>query len=186
MRDLIDFIMLTEGKKDNIEPIELAYRKSDLAPVLSSSNLGDHFRLWQGYCDRFNNHEGDPSFQYAGAVLHNMFFSQFRAPRVNNVPNGPIGNLIKSKFKDFDNFKEQFADAAVKLQGSGWVYLDRSGEIKTIQNHMLKPNILLIVDLWEHSYIANYGSDRRKYVNNIWRIMDWNAVNTVWGMPYRT
>jgi superoxide dismutase len=185
MRDIINIITLTESKQDNIEPVELPYDRGSLSPVLSSGNLGDHFRLWSAYCDRFNNHEGEPSFQYAGAMLHNIFFSQFRSPRINNVPNGPIGNLIKSKFKDWDNFKEQFADAAVKVQGSGWVYLARSGEIRTIQNHQLKPDILILVDMWEHAYINGYSGDRRKYVNNIWRIMDWNKINSVWAVPYR-
>jgi superoxide dismutase len=186
MRDIIDIITLTESKRDNIEPIEVSYSKGDLAPVMSGSNVGDHFKLWQGYCDRFNKHEGDPSFQYAGAMLHNIFFSQFRSPRINNTPNGPIGNLIKSKFKDWDNFKEKFADAAVNFHGSGWIYLDRSGEIKTITNHQLKPGILVLVDVWEHAYFNGYGGDRRKYVNNIWRVMDWNKINSVWAVPYRT
>lgn len=184
MRDILT-LLEDKSKSSDLEPLETSWNESALQPVLSSGIIRQHKKLWDGYCDRFNRGEGDKNFNYAGAILHNLFFTQFRSARTNNEPNGPIGSLIRSKYKDWDSFREKFRETALKLQGSGWVYLARDGSIKTIPNHSLRQDILLIVDMWEHAYQMDYGTNKAKYLDNIWRIMDWNALNTRWGAPYR-
>jgi Fe-Mn family superoxide dismutase len=64
------------------------------------------------------------------------------------------------------------------IQGSGWVYLAQDGKIKTITNHAIKNDIVLLIDWWEHSFQFDYGSDKAKYLNNQWKIIDWDYVNT--------
>jgi len=188
MNDIREIITLLEAssKPNDIEIVKLAYPENSLQPVMSGNTVRYHYgKLAHGYADRFNKKEGDQTFNYAGAVLHNLFFTQFRAPRNNNKPNGPIGNLINSKFKNWDNFKEQFKEAALKLQGSGWIYLARDGTIKTIHNHQARTDILILVDMWEHSYNLDYGTDKKRYLDNIWRIFDWSMINSRWGQGYR-
>lgn len=185
MRELL-IILEEKSKPGDIEPVKLSYNDSTLQPVLSSASLKQHHKLWSAYCDRFNKKEGDVQFAYAGAMLHNLYFTQFRSPRTSNPPNGPIGNLIKSKFGSWDDFTEKFEDAALKMQGSGWVYLARDGSIKVIPNHSLRQDIALICDLWEHAYLSDYGSNKKKYIQNFFRIIDWNAINTRYMAPYRT
>lgn len=185
MRDIITLVE-EKSKSDKIEVVDLSYKMNDLTPVMSANSLRYHYdKLAKGYAERFNKKEGDQSFNYAGVILHNLFFTQFRSPRVKNEPNGPIGNLIKTKFKSWENFKEKFEDQALKLQGSGWVYLARDGSIKTIHNHQLRSDILILVDMWEHAYNLDYSSNKKKYLENIWRIMDWNVLNTRWGQGYK-
>lgn len=185
MRDLIT-LLEQKSTSDNIEIVDLSYSENALAPVLSGAHMRYHYgKLAHGYAEKFNDNIGDRAFNYAGAWLHNLYFTQFRAPRTNNKPNGPIGNLIKSKFKDWDNFKEKFTEAALKLQGSGWVYLARDGSLKTIPNHQVRNDILILVDMWEHAYNLDYSSNKTKYLENIWRIMDWNVLNTRWGQGYK-
>ena len=65
----------------------------------------------------------------------------------------------------------------MKIQGSGWIYLSKSGTIKTIKNHQIKNDIALLVDMWEHSYQNDYASNKAKYIDSLWRIMDWDAIN---------
>ena len=67
------------------------------------------------------------------------------------------------------------------IQGSGWVYLSYIGDIKTITNHEVQDDILLLVDWWEHSYFLDYGPNKKEYLENIWKIMNWNHINTRWG-----
>lgn len=184
MRDLLT-LLEEKSKPGDIEPVKLGYSDTSLTPVLGADNLKQHQKLWQGYCDRFNKKEGDQEFNYAGYLLHNLFFTQFRQARDNNRPNGPIGNLINSKFKSWENFKEEFASIALDIQGSGWIYLARDGSIKTIPNHQVRSDILILVDWWEHSYLPDYGTDKKRYLQNIWKIIDWNALNTRWAAPYR-
>ena len=184
MRDLIT-LLEANSKPGDIEIVKLSYGPGALAPVMSSGTINYHYgKLAHGYAERFNKKEGDRTFNYAGAWLHNLYFTQFRSPRTNNQPNGPIGNLIKSKFKNWDNFKEEFKTAALTLQGSGWVYLARDGTIKTIPNHQVRNDILILVDMWEHAYNLDYSANKSAYLDNIWRIFDWNSINTRWGRAY--
>lgn len=185
MRELITLVE-SASSKDDIEIVELSYSENQLAPVFSSGLMRLHYgKLAHSYAERFNKKQGDQQFNYAGAVLHNIFFTQFRVPRTKNEPNGPIGNLIKSKFKTWDAFKDSFAEEAMKVQGSGWAYLARDGTIKRIQNHQLRNDILILVDMWEHAFQMDYGSNKERYLDNIWKIVDWNIINSRWAVPYK-
>jgi Fe-Mn family superoxide dismutase len=184
MRDLIT-VLEAKNKPEELELVKTSYSLGGLTPVLSLHNLTQHNKLAQCYVDRFNKNEGDKDFNYSGYFLHNLLFSQYRQPRNNNLPNGPVGNLIRSKFKDWEIFKEEFTEVALTIQGSGWVYLSRDGSIKTIPNHQVKPDILVIVDMWEHSFQPDYGTNKKKYLENIWKIIDWNVINMRWGSIYK-
>jgi Fe-Mn family superoxide dismutase len=68
------------------------------------------------------------------------------------------------------------------IQGSGWVYLAKNGEIKTIKNHQIKNDIVLLVDWWEHAWALDYQSDKKKYLENQWKIINWNVVSAKVGL----
>lgn len=185
MRDIIT-LLESKSKDDQLEIIPLNYAVGDLEPVLSSENIRFHYgKLAQGYAERFNNDEGDDQFNYAGAFLHNMLFTQYRESRSNNRPNGPVLTLINTKFKTWEDFKEQFKIEAMKIQGSGWCYLARDGSLKTIPNHEVRDDILLLIDMWEHSFQMDYGSDKSRYLDNIWKIINWSVINLRWGAAYK-
>ena len=96
---------------------------------------------------------------------------------MGNRPKGAIAELIDSKFKNFEAFQDAVKETAMKIQGSGWVYLSTGGDIKTIANHAVRTDIALLIDWWEHSWALDYQSDKEKYLDNIWRIIDWNVIN---------
>ena len=64
------------------------------------------------------------------------------------------------------------------IQGSGWIYMNRNGDIKTIKNHQIRRDIALLVDWWEHAWYTDYGPEKAKYLNNVWRIIDWGVINS--------
>lgn len=174
MRDLIDLI---ESKKQ-LELKKLPYSESSLSPVMSQTTIKNHYgKLARGYVDRYNKGEGDASFNEAGAYLHNIFFSQFRPPKRMNPPTGASLALIDRHFKSFTEFRKKFEEEAMKLQGSNWIYLSRSGQIKTIKNHSKRTDIALLIDWWEHAWVTDYGTDKKRYLKNIWRIINWEYVN---------
>jgi len=170
---------LNEGRSfDELKQTPLPYARDGLGRSLSKAALDYHYgQLYKGYVDRFNKGEGDPNFNEAGAFLHDIYFTQFRAPKGSNAPIGPAKDFIDEHFKSFDKFKDKFKDVAMKIQGSGWVYLSKSGEIKTIKNHEIKKDIVILIDWWEHSFNIDFRADKEKYLEGQWKIMNWDHIN---------
>ena len=167
---------LLEAREELVlEPLN--YGLEDLAPVLSRENVNFHFnKLARAYVDRYNNKEGDTNFNAAGAFLHNIFFAQFKKATSSNKPKNNMLVFIEQHFKSFDDFKEEVLTTAMAIQGSGWVYLAKDGKIKTITNHQIKKDIVLLIDWWEHSWYIDYGPDKKRYLKNFWRIIDWEKI----------
>ena len=156
----------------------IGYSYDDLSPVMSKDTLEYHRdNLANGYVKRFNAGKGDSKFNEAGAFLHNIFFPQLQAPSKSNSPSGSSLDFIKKHYKTFSNLKKEFQKTAMSIQGSGWVYLSKDGKIKTIKNHEIKNDILLLIDWWEHAWALDYQSDKKSYLSNIWSIINWNVIN---------
>jgi len=175
-----DFVAIVEARTQpvKLETTPLPYGVRDLEPVMSSATIDYHYEhLARGYAKRYNAGEGNADFNRAGSFLHNKFFPQLKAPKGANRPRGAVLELIESNFKTYDDFREEFKTAAMKIQGSGWVYLSTSGVIKTIANHAVRTDICVLVDWWEHAWALDYRADKEKYLDNIWKIVDWDVCN---------
>jgi Fe-Mn family superoxide dismutase len=137
--------------------------------------------LSKGYVDRYNAKEGDPKFNYGGAKLHNLWWSQLKAPSGSNLPKGSILEMINDKFGDYKNFQDELVKTAMGIQGSGWVYLSKKGELKTTPNQSFKTDILMPIDMWEHSF-SDYTKEgkecKKKYLINSMKIINWDIINT--------
>jgi Fe-Mn family superoxide dismutase len=171
--------LLTESKNQQLVLERLPYNKKDLDPVMSQDTIDYHYgKLAAGYVKNYNAGQGDAKFNEAGAFLHNIFFPQLMPPKSGNKPMGASAELIDRRYKSFANFKQEVADVAMGIQGSGWVYMSRKGDIKTIVNHQVKTDIALLIDWWEHAWALDYAHDKAAYLNNIWRVINWDVVNT--------
>ena len=168
--------VLLESKPKYIQTA-LPYKRTDLKPVMSKDTLDYHYgKLYKGYVEKANKREGG-DFQIAGAFLHSLYFSQFKKPSSSNNPTESALELINSKHGSFDKFQTKFEETAMAIQGSGWIYMDTSGIIKTIENHKKVNNIALLVDWWEHSWALDYKADTASYIKNTWRIIDSGVIN---------
>jgi Fe-Mn family superoxide dismutase len=170
-------IQLYEGVKGSLVLNPLPYARSDLAPAVSEATINYHWnKLARAYVDRYNAGEGDSEFNTAGAFLHNILFAQYQAHTSSNKPTGTILAFITENFGGFEAFKSEFLKEAMSIQGSGWVYLARNGTIKTIANHSVRKDIVILVDWWEHAWALDYQQDKKKYLANQWSIIDWRIV----------
>lgn len=171
-------LMEASTRPAKLETTPLPYGVGDLYPVMSKETLDYHYEhLAKGYAKRYNADEGNKDFNRAGSFLHNKFFPQLRSPKGANKPKGAVAQLIEEKFKTWEDFKDEFKAVAMAIQGSGWVYLSTSGTIKTIPNHQVRTDICVLVDWWEHSWSLDYQADKEKYLDNIWKIIDWDVCN---------
>jgi Fe-Mn family superoxide dismutase len=179
MYRFINYLNEAEAKqlKDLVQT-PLPYGRNELGKSKSKASLDYHYgQLYRGYVDRYNAGEGDPDFNEAGAFLHDIYFTQFRAPKGSNLPTGKSLALIEEKFESFDRFKKELETQAMKIQGSGWIYLSWKGEIKTIKNHEIRKDIALLIDWWEHAWALDYQADKKAYLNNLWKIINWDTIN---------
>lgn len=180
MYNFIRYVSLNEGKTPTtLEQTPLPYARNALGRSKSKKTLDYHYgQLYKGYVDRYNKGEGDADFNEAGAFLHDIYFRQFQSPTNSNHPQHIAENFINKHFKSFDQFKDEFEKIAMKIQGSGWAYLARDGSIKTIKNHEIKMDIILLVDWWEHAWALDYQADKKGYLHNIWKIINWNVISS--------
>ena len=186
------------------ELIKLPYAPDALAPVISAETIGFHHgKHLQTYVNNLNallpgcgfedatleeivkKSEGG-IFNNAGQILnHNLYFTQFAAPKENNVPTGRIAEAIQAQFGSFEAFKEEFEKKGATLFGSGWVWLsaDIEGKLVITQEPNagnpltkgLKP--LLTFDVWEHAYYLDYQNRRPAHLAALWQIVNWEEVN---------
>jgi Fe-Mn family superoxide dismutase len=183
MYNFIKEVILNEVKstadQDRLIQLQLRYAKGDLDPAISEDTINYHYgKLYKSYVDRYNKGEGDADFNEAGAFLHRIYFDQFQSPTSSNNPEGLSLELILKHYDDFEDFKSQVEKTAMTIQGSGWVYLARNGQIKTIKNHQMRSDIVLLIDWWEHAWALDYQADKLKYLSNTWRIIDWRVINS--------
>jgi len=179
MFNFIKYVTITEAKEPKtLTQTLLPYKRDALEPVKSEETLDYHYgELYAGYVKRYNKGEGDPEFNEAGAFLHDIYFTQFHAPKGSNLPTGKSLALIEEHYGSYEKFQEKLGEIAMKIQGSGWVYLSWRGEIKTIKNHEVRKDIALLIDWWEHAWALDYQSDKKSYLKNIWKIINWDTIN---------
>jgi Fe-Mn family superoxide dismutase len=179
----------------------LPYAPEALEPVISAQTISFHYgKHHQAYVNNLNNLITGTRFENAsleeiimqseGAIFNNgaqVWNHTFYWEGLGGKGGSPEGKLLKKindAFGTFENFKEVFADAAVKLFGSGWAWLveDAEGILKIVQtsnagNPMrdgLKP--LFTCDVWEHAYYLDFQNRRPDYVKSFWDIVNWDKV----------
>lgn len=134
-----------------------------------------------------------------GSHVNHTAFWRFLAPPARGR-SGPIGKsaaAIQTDFGGLSDFKEAFTKAALDHCGSGWVWLSYRYDGKLIvsttaneDNPMMKEHVawqeqgrpILCLDLWEHSYFPQYQNDRRKYITNWWKVVNWDFVDRAYGI----
>jgi Fe-Mn family superoxide dismutase len=97
---------------------------------------------------------------------------------------GDVASAIKSKFRDYDTFKEKFSAAAALLFGSGWTWLVLNNgelEITTTANQdspLSQGKIpILGLDVWEHAYYLKYQNRRPEYIAAFFNVINWEKVD---------
>lgn len=174
-----EYIKLFEAQhrpeKLTLDP--LPYSQDALEPVMSAETVKYHYStLSRAYVDRYNSGEGDADFNYGGAMLHNLWWAQLTPAKGANRPYGYIGELIDREYGSYEEFRDKFTETAMGLQGSGWCFLSRAGDIQTLPNQSYKRSVILPIDMWEHSYILT-KPDKAHYLKNIWKIINWDVIN---------
>nr|WP_094777097.1 superoxide dismutase [Anaerococcus provencensis] len=117
-----------------------------------------------------------------GVLNHNLFWDTM-TPGGSSEPVGELKKAIDEKFGSFDAFKKEFEEAGKGQFGSGWAWLVVSEEglevisTKNQDNPILCGKTpLLGNDVWEHAYYLDYQNARPKYLEEWWKVVNWDVV----------
>ncbi|MBY0110015.1 MAG: superoxide dismutase [Candidatus Babeliaceae bacterium] len=120
----------------------------------------------------------------AGGHQNHTFFWRCMTPKMNK-PSNKFLKTIKKHFRSFENFKNQFNEAAKKIFGSGWAWLcfdpgkNRLVIISTSNQNSPITDLLiplLGLDVWEHAYYLKHKNKRASYIDAWWNVVDWSFV----------
>ena len=161
-----------------IKPIKVSYDIAGLKPVVSITGFDLHYhQIYKKYTEDFNEGVGDIAFNKAGAFLHDLYFGNIRPFRQDNRPIGKAEHIINLRYGSYERFVSTLIEQSSRLQGNGWVFMNCAGYVNIIPNNRIVENVALVIDLWEHSFLPNYGNDRNKYIEEHLSIINWDIVN---------
>ena len=180
----------------------LPYAKDALVPVISAETIDYHYgKHHNTYVVNLNKlivgtefenatleeiikKASGPVFNNAAQVWNHTFYWNCLTPKGAGEPTGELADAINKAFGSFAQFKEKLSATAVGTFGSGWGWLvknsDGSLDVVSTSNAAnpmkdgKKP--LLTIDVWEHAYYIDYRNARPGYVENIWKIINWDFV----------
>jgi superoxide dismutase, Fe-Mn family len=116
-----------------------------------------------------------------GGHYNHCLFWLWMSPDGGGTPGGELETSLVAKYGSMDAFKQQFADKAAGVFGSGWVWLQPDLEITTSPNQDSplidgKDEPILGLDVWEHAYYLDYKNKRPDYVDAWWHVVNWPVV----------
>lgn len=170
----------------------------------SETLLKNHFTLYQGYVTNTNKlldilsqmlkdgNTASPEFaeikrrlgwEFNGMRLHEYYFGNLggKSPFNNN---GKLAQAINANFGSFDAWLKDFK-AVGTMRGIGWIALYQdtmSGKLINFWvnehdvSHPAGCNPLLIMDVFEHAFITDYGLKRADYIEAFFKNLNWEAV----------
>lgn len=160
-----------------------------------------HIKLYEGYVKNANDlflliRSVDPkSYEYGalkrrfgwefdGMRLHELYFD-------NLCGNGSVDSdsalysALVEQFGNFDRWKRDFI-ATGMMRGIGWsvLYLDPTDGrlINTWINehdvgHLVRGFPILVMDVFEHAYMPQFGLDKAAYIDLFFNYLDWSVID---------
>jgi len=169
-------------------------------PGFSDQLLKNHFALYQGYVKNTNTllellstkEVGTPEYselqrrfgwEWNGMRLHELYFENMAK---NGAPlvDGPLKKKIEKIYGNLEEQKKNFVGVGA-MRGIGWVILaydQVSDELFNIWvnehdvGHFAGATPLLVMDVFEHAFMLDYGLKRADYIEAFFKAIDWGVV----------
>ena len=183
------------------------YTPKNFSTLLGTSGLSDilltnHFALYEGYVKNVNmliellpaKTPGTPEhtelkrrfgWEWNGMRLHELYFENLNKEETLSDPSSDLREKITASFGTFEAWSEEFFSIAL-MRGIGWVVLtldETTGQLfNTWINehdggHLAGSKPLLVLDVFEHAYITDYGIKRADYVTLCKTHINWKVVS---------
>ncbi len=175
----------------------------------SDALLTMHFKLYEGYVKNSNllysqiqdllKNGKDRSPEYAGLKrmygwefdgmrLHEYYFGNLGGDGKPN-PSSPLYQKIVKQFGSYDNWKKDFISTGM-MRGIGWAILYEDPASGNLVNtwinehdlgHLAGGKPLVVMDVFEHAYITEYGLNREQYIQAFFDNLSWGIAEERYG-----
>jgi Fe-Mn family superoxide dismutase len=171
-------------------------------PGFSDQALDLHFTLYQGYVKNTNALLEDlgkiaantPAYaemkrrlgwEFNGMRLHELYFGNLGG-NGQIAPDSKIAKRLADQFGSLGNWATDFK-ATGTMRGIGWVVLYEDPVTGRLINvwinehdvgHLAGGRPLLIMDVFEHAFIPDYGLKKGEYIEAFFKNIDWQAVES--------
>ncbi len=170
----------------------------------SDTLLKNHFTLYQGYVTNTNKlmetmaqmlkegKIGTPEFaelkrrlgwEFNGMRLHEYYFENLGRKR-GLERTGKLFKKITEEFGSYEAWEKEFKSIGM-IRGIGWAVLYQDMTSGRLINFWINEhdvghpsgcNPILIMDVFEHAFMIDYGLKRADYIEAFFRNIDWNVV----------
>ena len=170
----------------------------------SETLLKNHFTLYQGYVTNTNKlldtlggmlAEGKAAtpeyaelkrrlgWEWNGMRLHELYFGNLGGKGAL-APEGRLGKALAAEFGGVDKWEADFR-AVGAMRGIGWVALYQDGPGGRLVNQWINEHDaghfagavpILIMDVFEHAFMIDYGLKRADYIAAFFKNVDWKAA----------
>jgi Fe-Mn family superoxide dismutase len=124
-------------------------------------------------------------WEFNGMRLHELYFENLggKSPL---VVDGKLGKMLASNFSSYETWLQDFK-ATAAMRGIGWAILYHdivSGKLfnqwinEHDVGHPVSCQALLILDVFEHAFITDYGLKRADYIDAFIKNINWSAVES--------
>jgi Fe-Mn family superoxide dismutase len=189
---------------------ELPYEYTALEPYIDEETMIEHHSKHQAkYVENLNKELEDlpqmrkpleeifqniQSYNTAvrnngGGAWNHTFFWNLLSP-TQTLPTGKLKMDILSQWGTMEDFQAEFKDAGLKRFGSGWVWLvynTNDNELEIIStpnqdNPLMMEGLIPIIgcDLWEHAYYLKHKSNRGKWIDTFFEILNWDFAGSTY------
>ncbi len=138
----------------------------------------------------FNNTEDitDEKLNYSGSIVNHQLFWENLSPYGGEIA-GALRKAIETDFGSVSSFKLELLTNALRYNNNGWIWLivDYRHKLRLVTtpnniNPLMKVSRdkgipILVIDLWDHTFIHKGVSDKKEYLKKILLIVNWEEVS---------
>ena len=170
----------------------------------SEALLRNHFTLYQGYVTNTNkvmglldqmlksDKTGTPEYaelkrrlgwEFNGMRLHEYYFDNLGGDG-NLDTGGKLAHVLQEVFGSYVNWEKDFK-AIGAMRGIGWVVFYQDSVTRQLFNlwinehdvgHPAGCNPILVMDVFEHAFMLDYGLKRADYIKSFFNNIDWKEA----------
>jgi len=183
---LSEHIKLYEGYVKKINEIQTKVDAADKAAA-------------NGVYSEFGELKRQETFAVNGMKLHEVYFGLLkRDPSTDStgsrqassgqasVPKGVLKEMIEKDWGSLDAWKEEMI--ATGMSSRGWAIL--AYDFKDDRLHVYGSDAhnvgavwnaatIIVLDVYEHAYVMDYGVSRKDYINSFFKNLNWDFANTL-------